>query len=82
MIIRVGAWQDSINLVAINMVDFDLILGQDFIRQSCVVVAPHLGCVIFIHPHKISMVGTIKVPQTNQIISTLSLGWAACKNSE
>lgn len=72
-LMRVGASLGTANLVAIEMQDFDLILGQEFIRKSCVVLAPHLGCIIFMDPRKPSMVSTIKLYYMNRIVSAISL---------
>lgn len=40
---KVGCWEGMVNLMAVPLDDFDLILGNDFLVKARVVVVPYLG---------------------------------------
>lgn len=46
--LQLGAWHGSVDLVALEMDRYDLILGLDFLRQTNVVFAPCWGCVMIL----------------------------------
>lgn len=55
-IMRTGSWQAPVNLVAIEMEEFDLILGQAYLRQEEAIVAPYLGCILILDPTRPCMI--------------------------
>lgn len=44
--LKVGSWSGKIDLLAISMDDYDLVLGNKFFKKAKVFVAPHLGGVM------------------------------------
>lgn len=78
---RIGSWQAPVNLVAIEMKDFDLILGQEFLRQATTVVAPHLSCIMVLDPMKPCMIPTVRCNDSDRVLSSLSLKRAGKKGN-
>lgn len=52
--ISLGDWSGRINLLAVPLDDFDLILGIDFLTIAKATMMPHLGGMLIMeesHPH-------------------------------
>ncbi|XP_021854582.2 DNA damage-inducible protein 1-like [Spinacia oleracea] len=43
---KLGDWEGKINFTAVNMDDFNLVLGLEFLRASKAVVMPHLNSLL------------------------------------
>lgn len=46
--LNVGSWEGCTDLTVIEMDDFELILGQDFLKIDKVAVIPHLDSLVFL----------------------------------
>lgn len=46
--LNVGSWEGCMDLIVIEMDDFKLILGQDFLKIDKVAVIPHLDSLVFL----------------------------------
>lgn len=71
-VIRVGSWQGVLDLIAIGMNEFDLILGQEFLRSASAAVVPHLSCLLILDPSRPSMVPMMKSVEQDLLLNALS----------
>jgi len=44
--IRLNGWTGNVDFLAVNLDDFEVILGDEFIKKGKVVVMPHLGGIL------------------------------------
>ncbi|XP_059067817.1 uncharacterized protein LOC131858554 [Cryptomeria japonica] len=71
-VIRVGLWQGALDLISIGMNEFDLILGQEFLRSTSATVVPHLGCILILDPNRPSLIPTMKSMEQDLLLNALS----------
>ncbi|XP_059066505.1 uncharacterized protein LOC131048153 [Cryptomeria japonica] len=71
-VIRIGLWQGTIDMVAIEMTEFELILGQEFLRSASAAVVPHIGCLLVLDPKRPCMIPTVKCKESNWTLNALS----------
>lgn len=82
--LKVGSWQGRMDLRVIEMDDFELILGQEFLKIGKVAVIPHLDLLVFLDPKQTCLVKMTERRQSRKapMISALGMKKAAKKHGK
>lgn len=59
-------------MVTIEMTEFELILGKEFLRSASAAVVPHIGCVLVLDPKQPCMIPMVKCKESNWTLNALS----------